>query len=65
MSAPPPREHVRPARAGRGHRGQHRLTPYAVWSADCPLGRLFDILDSEEEDDMDAGLAWTLAGVGT
>ena len=64
MIAPQLREHVRPARAGFGHRGQHRLTPFAVWSADCPLGRVFDAADSDEEDAMDAGLAWALSGVG-
>ena len=69
MSAPPPREYVQTTFRSKGgrhqFRGRHRLTPYAVWTADCPLGRRFDILDSDEEDDMDAGLAWALAGVGT
>ena len=64
MSAPQLRAHVRPARVGFGHRGQHRLTSFAVWSADCPLGRRFDAADSDEEDDMDAALAWALRGVG-
>jgi len=69
VSAPPPREHVQTPHGSKGgrcqFRGRHRLTPYAVWAADCPLGRLFDAADSEEEDDMDAGLAWALRGVGT
>ena len=69
MSAPTPREHMRtPIRSKGGRcqfRGRHPLTPHAVWLADCPLGRRFDAADSEEEDDMDAGLAWALSGVGT
>ena len=60
MSAPAPRSHL----GGPLLRG-YRLTPFAVWSADCPLGRMFDAQDSDEEDDMDAGLAWALRGVGT
>ncbi len=48
MSAQEPRKQVR---------GRRVLTPYAVWSADCPLGRLIDALDSDEEDVMDAWLA--------
>jgi len=65
MSAPPPREHILVPWRTKGHRGQHRLTPYAVWTADCPLGRLFDILDSDEEDAMDAEMVLALRGVGT
>jgi hypothetical protein len=68
MSAPQPREHVQtphPTKPGRCQfRGRHRLTPYAVWTADCPLGRRFDAADSEAEDAMDAGLAWALSGMG-
>ena len=60
MSAPAPRSHL----GGPLQRG-YRLTPFAVWAADCPLGRRFDAADSEEEDDMDAGLAWALREVGT
>lgn len=66
MSAPPPREHLQPTlpiKGGRHQfRGRYRLTPYAVWTADCPLGRRFDAADSDEEDDMDAGLQWALQG---
>ena len=69
VSAPPPRQHVRtPIRSKGGRcqfRGRHPLTPFAVWAADCPLGRRFDALDSDAEDAMDAGLAWALRGVGT
>ena len=69
MTAPPPREHLQapnPSKIGRRQfRGRHPLTPFAVWSADCPLGRRFDAQDSDEEDAMDAGLQWALSGVGT
>ena len=64
MSAPKPREHVRTPRVGVGVRGQYRLTPFAVWSADCPLGCIFDAADSDEEDLMDASLALPLQAVG-
>ena len=69
MSAPPLREHVRTPHDSRGgrcqFRGRHPLTPFAVWTADCPLGRRFDAADSDDEDAMDAGLAWALSEVGT
>lgn len=40
-------------------RGYHP-SPLAVWSRYCPLGRHFDQLDSDEEDLMDASLAYAL-----
>ena len=30
------------------------LSPFAAWLRDCPLGRYFDALDSDEEDALDA-----------
>lgn len=30
------------------------LSAYAAWSRDCPLGRFFDRIDSDDEDVFDA-----------
>ncbi|MEI6449157.1 MAG: hypothetical protein WCP98_04305 [Actinomycetes bacterium] len=69
MSAPEPRQHVRTANRSKGgrfqFRGRHPLTPFAVWAADCPLGRRFDAADSDGEDAMDAEMVLALRGVGT
>ena len=56
MSAPEPRKLFR---------GRPRLTPFAEWCADCPLGRIFDAADSDAEDAMDAELAIALLAVRT
>lgn len=31
-------------------------TPIALWLRDCPLGRFFDAIDSDEEDAQEAWL---------
>ena len=38
----------------------HYPSPFATWDHHCPLGRHFDRLDSDEEDLMDASLAYAL-----
>ena len=56
----PPTTIVQKASHGYGR----LLSPFAAWSRECPLGRFFDALDSDEEDAMDALLSAPLRAVG-